>query len=490
MRVPGIQPASSAVPLSWVHGVPGVPYFVTDAGQAWTPIGHNEALTWPHLRGLGANPEKVAAHFALLRAHGVTCLRLMLEYAARDGRPFERTLGRVSSAIVRTWDQLFALGEKHEIRFKLTPFDTFWMWKRWAHHAYNARNGGPCATPRTLLISAAAREAIKARLAFASDRWGGSGVVFAWDLWNEIHPAYAGDDPGHFAGFIADVADFVRRREQARYGRSHLITVSAFGPMLTEGFHSKELGATTPDPRATAAVFRHAALDFATVHTYARGTIDDPKNTVDPALAMGRLTRVALAEVGDARPYFDSEHGPIHTFKDKRRTLPEPFDEEYFRHLQWAHLASGGAGGGMRWPNRHPHTLTTGMHRAQASLAGFLPLIEWAQFRRRNLNEEIEVSSSRLAAFGCGDDRQAVVWLVRRGPYGADKRLARDLEPVANRVRVPGLDPGQYQLTWWHTEMGVTIMQTTASVLSAGEGLSFEIELDRDVAVAIRRFDT
>ncbi|TIL77742.1 MAG: hypothetical protein E5Y81_12695, partial [Mesorhizobium sp.] len=43
-------------------------------------------------------------------------------------------------------------------------------------------------------------------------------------------------------------------------------------------------------------------------------------------------------------------------------TSPE-LPTEYFRHLQWAHLAAGGAGGGMRWPNRSPHVLTPGMRR-------------------------------------------------------------------------------------------------------------------------------
>jgi len=40
-------------------------------------------------------------------------------------------------------------------------------------------------------------------------------------------------------------------------------------------------------------------------------------------------------------------HGPIHAFKERGRTLDEAFDDEYFRHIQWAHFASGGAGS---WP--------------------------------------------------------------------------------------------------------------------------------------------
>jgi mannan endo-1,4-beta-mannosidase len=54
-----------------------------------------------------------------------------------------------------------------------------------------------------------------------------------------------------------------------------------------------------------------------------------------PAVSTGRLIREALAEITDTRPLFDSEHGPIHTFKDHGVTLPDAFDDEYFRHMQW-----------------------------------------------------------------------------------------------------------------------------------------------------------
>src|SRR5690606_31319113 len=119
------------------------------------------------------------------------------------------------------------------------------------------------------------------------------------------------------------------------------------------------------------------------------GTIDFPRDTVAPALAMGRIVRDALGEIRDNRPFMDSEHGPIHSFKDHHITLPEAFDDEYFRRMQWAHLASGGAGGGMRWPYRHPHSMTPGMRQAQQEMAAFLPLIDWRCFRRINLNSQV-----------------------------------------------------------------------------------------------------
>jgi mannan endo-1,4-beta-mannosidase len=152
---------------------------------------------------------------------------------------------------------------------------------------------------------------------------------------------------------------------------------------------------------------------------------------VAPAVSVGRLVREALAEIADARPFFDSEHGPIHTFKDYDRTLEEAFDDEYFRHIQWAHLASGAAGGGMRWPNRHPHVLTHGMRRAQRGLADFLPLIDWPRFRRRSLWEEATISDGAAHLFACGDDRQAALYLLRGDTIGETGLLRPDAPPLS-----------------------------------------------------------
>jgi hypothetical protein len=432
--------------LPWIQAAPDAPYFVTETGEPWTPIGQNDAITWPELAGLfrGRDLPAVEAHLRWLADHGVTCLRLMLEYAQVRHRYFERPIGRPVPAMVTLWDTLFALCERVGMRILLTPFDTFWMWRHWKWHPYNRRHGGCLGRPSQLLTSPAARVAIKERLRFVVERWGGSGALFAWDLWNEIHPAQAGDSADCFGEFIADLSRYVRALETRLYGRSHPQTVSLFGPELDWRPHMP-----LKEP-----IFRHPDLDFASIHIYEEGTIDFPRNTVDPALGVGRIVRAALAEISDNRPFLDSEHGPIHTFKDHHIILPEPFDDEYFRHMQWAHLASGGAGGGMRWPNRHPHVLTKGMRRAQAAMAGFLPLIDWARFRRVNLNAEIEVSTPAVAAFGCADEAQAVIWLVRRDTIGADGMLDRGAAPIGVRVRIPGLAPRPARAVLWDTTAG------------------------------------
>ena len=46
----------------------------------------------------------------------------------------------------------------------------------------------PAQSRSQLLTHPGARAAMKARLAFATERWGGTGTLFAWDLYNEMHP--------------------------------------------------------------------------------------------------------------------------------------------------------------------------------------------------------------------------------------------------------------------------------------------------------------
>ena len=108
----------------------------------------------------------------------------------------------------------------------------------------------------------------------------------------------------------------------------------------------------------------------------------------------------------------------------------------------------------MRWPNRTPHVLTSGMRKAQQALAGFLPLVDWTRFRRVGLNPAIECSSDAVACFGCGDDAQAVIWLLRRDSIGPNGTLCTDAMPMNLRIRVPGLSAGRYSVTGWDTREG------------------------------------
>ena len=473
--------------MPWISTIPGVPYFQTEHGEAWHPIGQNDAISWSELNPLFRRDDVAAvdAYLAMLSAHGVTCMRLMLEYAQVRHRYFETSLGAWSPNMVRFWDDLFILCERHGIRILLTPFDTFWMWLHFKHHPYNGKNGGPLQHPSRTLLSKETRAAIKARLTFAAERWGGSGALFAWDIWNEIHPAQAEMSAEPFVEFISDISGHLRTTEVRKFGRSHPQTVSLFGPELT----------WRSEMQMESAIFRHPALDFATIHIYEHGTIDDPRNTVDAAIGMGRIVKSSIAETNDERPFLDTEHGPIHSFKDRHRTLPEAFDDEYFRHMQWAHLASGGAGGGMRWPNRNPHSLTAGMRRAQRAMSAFLPAVEWKTFARKNVTEQLAlseasgaiVSEKRVARFGCATPTQALLYLLRRDTLLPSGRVDRNAAPITLNVHVPNLLAGRYEAVSWDTWTGSSLDRTVFTLSSERPWLSAVFATD--VVVTARRVD-
>lgn len=453
----------------WVRCASGAPYFQTELGTAWAPVGHNEAITWPHLAPLYRRQDvaSVDRHFAALKASGVNCLRLMLDYNQVRHRHLESRCGHFSPAMVRMWDDLIQLGERHDIRFLLTPFDTFFMARRWKTHPYAQATGGPCKSPRHMFTCEATRAAIINRLLFATRRWGHSQAVFGWDLWNEIDSFYAGGDMAAVHNFVGEVSAALRAEELRVHGRSHPQTVSVYLPNL---LLRPELGEV---------IFRHPSLDFASVHLYEKGTIDHPRGTLAPAEATARLMTAAVEQCPVDRPLLDTEHGPIHAFKDRHITLPDDFDTELFRRMQWAHLASGGAGGGMRWPYRHPHVLLPAMHQAQGVLARFLPLIDWRSFRRQPLGERLRAPGFDGLARGCGDARQAVVVLMaNRAQCGH-----------AFALDILGLEPGVYSVTQVNTLTGEaetaqvqTMQDGTLTVLAGGTG--------QDVALAVVRTDS
>lgn len=54
----------------WIRCAKGAPYFQTESGTTWPPVGHNEAITWPKRLYGRRDPQVVDRHFARLKAHG------------------------------------------------------------------------------------------------------------------------------------------------------------------------------------------------------------------------------------------------------------------------------------------------------------------------------------------------------------------------------------------------------------------------------------
>lgn len=458
--------------LSPIRVAPSGRYFETFDGEPFLFIGPNDAITWPGLAGLYRRQDLagVEAYLQDLADSGVTVLRLMLEYAQRDHRYFERPAGAFNPLLIRMWDDLFARCEQAGIRVLLAPWDNFWMARRWHRHPYNSRNGGPATAPASFFTDEAVIAATERRLRFVVERWGGSGVLAAWDLFNEIHP-YWGGTPSEQSAVLTRLSETIRVAEMKAWGFTRPQTVSVFGPQ--------------PPAEYEELIFRHASLDFASTHIY-EGAIDYPADTVTPAVTMAGWVRHALDRIAPGRPFLDSEHGPIHLFNDHRKMQPEDFDEEYERHLMWAHLASGGAGSGMRWPARHPHVLTAGMRRALSSLAAFTKLLDWRHFAPRDAGAAIDVAPPGVRTFGCSDSHQGVVWLLRDVPEG-HTGLLPPRQPLRNlSLTLRNFVPTMYCLQLWNTRDGSSEGCIHARASADGVLRVTLPELRNDLVLAIR----
>src|SRR3954447_13552847 len=95
---------------SWIRLAPSRRYFEAEEGEPFLVIGQNDALTWPELEGLLGRRDVpgVDRHLAWLKDHGVTTLRVMLEYVG-DGLYLERTPGEFDPVTVAAVDDLVTL---------------------------------------------------------------------------------------------------------------------------------------------------------------------------------------------------------------------------------------------------------------------------------------------------------------------------------------------------------------------------------------------
>ncbi len=465
--------------LSPIRVAPGGRYFQTFDGQPFFFFGANDAISWPGLAGLYRRRDLagVEEYLGTLVDNGIMIMRVMLEYAHRDGRYFERPFGKFNPALVRLWDDLFDMCERVGMRVFLAPWDNYWMSLRWKHHPYNIINGGPAQQPSAFFTEEATIAATEHRLRFVVERWGGSPAFAAWDLFNEIHPHYGGT-PQQQSAVIARLSDTVREAELKQWGWTRPQTVSIFGPEANNGYEDL--------------IFRHPNLDFATTHIYFKGTIDHPPDTVIPAQTMARWVRHAFQHVPTNRPFMDTEHGPIYLFNNLKKYLPEEFDNEYERHMMWAHFASGGAGSGMRWPARHPHVITSGMQQAIGSLNRFSQHLKWHHFAPRDAHAEVhlnwnEVPYDGAHVFACRDEQQAIIWLLRTAPKD-HRGILPTREPFPNiDLSLSGMDEGNYVVEAWNTARGCSEW-SQRTLVGADGTLRVQLPLlPNDLALAVYR---
>jgi len=382
----------------YVQAMPGGRYFVHADGKPFIPIGYNHNPDWAKFDEANPwsdryEPELPDQYMAHLKESGVNVIRMMIETPPSGN--LEDPIGTFSPEHVRWIDTVFLAARKHGIKLIVTPWDTFWMNRRWETTPYNPDNGGLVHKRIDFITSAEVRKQQKRRLQYIVDRWGNTGTIFSWELLNEAD-LWWGADAAQLTQWVDDMTVFVRTYEQKRWGRNHMLSVS-FAEAMPKG-EMAHLAFTAP------------RLDYATTHLYI-GVSKAPTEAVGPALAIEQGVRYAVNQIGGQNtPFMDTENGPI----DKWIADPV-LDAEVFHNMTWAHLASGGAGSGFRWPYRHPHHLTEGMLLHLKHLSAFVDQVDWKALSGDRVGYGTrEVEGDHV--FGFGTAKSMFAWRIGKGP--------------------------------------------------------------------------
>ena len=324
--------------------------------------------------------------------------------------------------------------------------------------------------------------AVKGRVAFAVERWGGSGAVFAWDLWNEL---------GHHHGVETEAIDDRdgatahrrRRRSSRRIVRGierRLIRQDA--PPDRQPLRRRAEGpAGRPDLPPSRPRFRHDARLRAGRDRLARRT---PSAAAD---AMARWVRHALDQIRDGRPFTDSETGPIHTLQGPGdhpagRLRPQLFPPH---GLGPPRQRRGRRRDAMAEPApAHPHA----RHAAGPGRDGRLrPADRLARTSpSRNVSRGARVEPEELLAYACADDRQAVAWVLRaREPARGRGGSAVPPAPDGGRARAAADGAGDVSGTCIETHLGHTLGESTIEVGGGPVAIALP-PFRHDLAIAVR----
>lgn len=303
----GAFSAVAAKTPGFVRVSPADPHYLAfDNGQGYFAIGHNLPI-YHTTQQLG---DEAMRRFA--RA-GENFNRWWMS-SSGFGIEWMPRLGWYRQDVASRLDMVLDLAEQAGLYYMLC-LDTHQDFREngWVANPFNAKNGGPCQTPRDWFTDAQAKQFYKHRLRYTVARWGYSPHVLCWEFGNE------------FEGW-ADSPNEVKlpwHREMSDYLRS----IDPFGHLITTSFW----GHTGPEE-----FWQLPNIDIVQTHLYT----NNDANVAEPVreYCLQQWKRFA-------KPHIFGEFG-IRSHASTADKDPKGWG---IHNALWAGLTSFAAGGPMPW---------------------------------------------------------------------------------------------------------------------------------------------
>lgn len=346
----------------YVRVSPGKRYFVHANGKPFVPIGFSPDTTTPDRHSWetlacfpcdpGYDPVKADAFFAKAADAGVDLLELPLDpdlYVQRRLHSLVKSGVDWGSPEHTKWiDTIMLLALKHRIKLLIS------VWDPYEGLPMNAK----------MLPSPSELPKEKQTWQAVIDRWGNSGAVMGWEIWPPLADALR--PRSALIKDLKEVADFIRKTEKRRWGRTHLVTVA-------QGFEFK---------RQFIAEAKIEDFDRSVTGTYLKDA------------AGARAIRSDITEY--AAPFHGSM--PLLTLYVGSAYLPVPFDA-----AGWLELVSGDAG------------VISDDDRSE-DLAGYLSLrefalhVDWSKLDSPKSEPFEATAPRRWMSSGFGNAKASILW--------------------------------------------------------------------------------
>lgn len=297
--------------------------FRFDNGEPFRGIGEN--LGWEaraaddsrHFKALHENERFNYEYlFGQLATHGGNFTRvwmcpwnLPLEWPrVVDTNRYSDDTGHFNASAIRRIDEFLELADATDV-YVMLALDAHgaFLGKLWELNPYNARNGGPAATPAEFFTLPAAKARYKDRLRYLVARWGWSPHLAAWEFFNEIDNAMYEQKPVR----IPDDVITAWHAEMSAYLKS----IDPYGRLVT----------TSISHRDVAGLNRITTIDFNQRHIY-RATASIPET-------IRRYVR------DDGKPYVIGEFGYEWDWSKDFNEFAGAMDDDFKRGL-WLGLFS------------------------------------------------------------------------------------------------------------------------------------------------------